>query len=328
MVSQAVAKKVYEIVNAKKGAIEMLPKELRSPFFKHLSDDEILNLIKVYPRSIYFITPEKVSLAVANKIYETAIKKGLITELPKGLIDRLKDKPITELPEEIISRLFKHLSNDKIIGFIKEYPRSISLFKPKELSSEEATEIYKIIKAKEGIELPEELTKQLLDYLSDEEAVSFIKENPHSISLLTPNQLSNLLSSYFKRDLYNIIIQNKEYIRDDIKPVLTRYNPQYLQQQDTQGAPTFTFAAPSREMYKGGNLSIYKNTGVKKMILGKERGIYKIPKSNKEYIRYKGSYIYVKEYIGLTAKPKGAAKAVVAVAAVAANAKGLKDAKK
>jgi hypothetical protein len=154
--------------------------------------------------------------------------------------------------------------------------------------------------------------------LSAEEAVSFIRENPRSISLLTPNQLSNLLSSYFKRDLYNIIIKNKKYIRDDIKPVLTRYNPQYLQQPDTQDAPTFTFAAaPSREMYKGGNLSIYKNTGVKKMILGKERGIYKIPKSNKEYIRYKGSYIYVKEYIGLSAK-----------AAKAANAKGLKDAKK
>jgi hypothetical protein len=191
------------------------------------------------------------------------------------------------------------------------------------LSSEEATEIYNIIKANAGIELPEELTTQLLDYLSDEEAVSFIKENPHSISLLTPNQLSNLLSSSYnnRRALYNIIIQNKEYIRDDIKPVLTRYNPQYLQQPDTQDAPTFTFAAaPSREMYKGGNLSIYKNTGVKKMILGKERGIYKIPKSNKEYIRYKGSYIYVKEYIGLSA--------VAAKAAKAAKPKGLKEAKK
>jgi hypothetical protein len=140
-----------------------------------------------------------------------------------------------------------------------------------------------------------------------------------SISILTPNQLSNLLS-YNGRNLYNIIIKNKEYIRDDIKPVLTRYNPQYLQQPDTQDAPTFTFAAAPRKLYSGGNLSIYKNTGVKKMILGKERGIYKIPKSNKEYIRYKGSYIYVKEYIGLYAKAAKSAKA--------AKPKGLKEAKK
>ncbi|NBO56583.1 MAG: hypothetical protein EBU84_18775 [Actinobacteria bacterium] len=38
---------------------------------------------------------------------------------------------------------------------------------------------------------------------------------------------------------------------------------------------------------------IYKN----KIILGKERGIYKIPGSRKDYIKYKGKFIAVKDFI-------------------------------
>jgi hypothetical protein len=43
---------------------------------------------------------------------------------------------------------------------------------------------------------------------------------------------------------------------------------------------------------------IYKN----KIILGKERGIYKIPGSRKDYIKYKGEFIAVNDYIKLKNK--------------------------
>ena len=43
---------------------------------------------------------------------------------------------------------------------------------------------------------------------------------------------------------------------------------------------------------------IYKN----KIILGKERVIYKIPGSRKDYIKYKGKFIAVKDFIKLKNK--------------------------
>jgi len=46
---------------------------------------------------------------------------------------------------------------------------------------------------------------------------------------------------------------------------------------------------------------IYKN----KIILGKERGIYKIPGSRKDYIKYKGKFIAVKDFIKLKNKWNG-----------------------
>lgn len=40
-----------------------------------------------------------------------------------------------------------------------------------------------------------------------------------------------------------------------------------------------------------------KNTGIKKVILEKERCIYKIPNDKKEYIKYKGALIAVRKFI-------------------------------
>jgi len=51
----------------------------------------------------------------------------------------------------------------------------------------------------------------------------------------------------------------------------------------------------------GGSSTIYKNVG-KKEILGKDRIIYKMKGSNKEYVKYKGIFIHVTEYKKLKSK--------------------------
>jgi hypothetical protein len=63
-----------------------------------------------------------------------------------------------------------------------------------------------------------------------------------------------------------------------------------------------TLQSPYGSLYKGGSPKIKKVS--KKDILGKERCIYKISGDRKEYVKYKGDLITLKDYKNIMKKKK------------------------
>ena len=215
----------------------------------------------------------------------------------------------------------------KVMGLIESNYRHIYTLEPEEVSSNVANKIYELLitkddKTRKKIEgmlgqkdvLPVPLIKKLLDNIKDEDQrIEIIKKYPSAIPLLTLGELKRLQGRYPYNNRLNKYLEEQKQQTPTVASPIT--SPVASPVADTITSPvaspvaTQSFlqkvATISKSLFtRGGNQHIYNNTHIKKTILGKERSIYKIPKSNKEYIRYKGSYIYVKEYIKLFAKAK------------------------
>ena len=229
----------------------------------------------------------------------------------------------------------------EVLGLIERNYRYIYTLEPEEVSSNVANKIYELLitrdETRKKIEgmlgqkdvLSVPLIKKLLDNIKDEDQrIEIIKKYPSAIPLLTLDELKGIQ----ERDPYNnrlikYLEEQKQQTPTVASPVATPVaspvaSPITSPVATPVATQSFLQKAATFSKYlftRGGNQRIYKNIHIKKIILGKERSIYKIPKSNKEYIRYKGSYIYVKEYIKLFAR--------AATAATAAKAKALKDAR-
>jgi uncharacterized membrane protein YgcG len=289
-ISPEISFEIYHFVRYDKDKIIGISVEVIEAVLNYLTEDDAIHLIKMSP-PMFFNTPTQTFYANPDKIKSILLYK------------------------------FKH--DDDKISFIQKYPRAISFLEPKELNRLLSLlnrglsfKLYHIIIAN-----PE--------YIRGADAIGILKKHE---------------ATFF----YNIFTKSPEkyqqFIRDNMDnpeiqehiglPLQKRLSPKQLKARllsASVGADALTSpykAASSRQLWKGGvssvsgvsgtsDQSIYKNTHNKKAILGKERSIYKIPKSNKEYIRYKGTYIYVKDYVKLFARA-----ATAATAATAAKPKG------
>jgi hypothetical protein len=140
----------------------------------------------------------------------------------------------------------------------------------------------------------------------------FSRKNPNITKL--EGLLKKLEETYTKYDAFITDI-NKKYIHDiecDIKP----YDDKITEHSVDRPSPSPEEVAEYREMlsqntqtistfgalYKGGSPKIKKAN--KKDVLGKERCIYKISGDRKEYVKYKGNFITLKDYKNIMKKKK------------------------
>jgi hypothetical protein len=140
----------------------------------------------------------------------------------------------------------------------------------------------------------------------------FSRKNPNITKL--EGLLKKLEKTYLEYDAFITDI-NKKYIHDidcDIKP----YDDKITEHSVDRPSPSPEEVKAYREMlsqstqtksafgalYKGGSPKIKKTT--KKDVLGKERCIYKISGDRKEYVKYKGDLITLKDYKNIMKKKK------------------------
>ena len=134
----------------------------------------------------------------------------------------------------------------------------------------------------------------------------------------------NDIHSYYKNNI-SLLIQDYNYLITTLKPEqITLINGKIIEDEkgdriNEELGDAYPMSeqekADRKKMYfiyhynvnygspkNGGNKKnkpkIYKN----KIIQGKERNIYKIPGSRKDYIKYKGAFIAVNDYIKLKNK--------------------------
>ena len=82
------------------------------------------------------------------------------------------------------------------------------------------------------------------------------------------------------------------------KPVTMDYKT-YLEMRRAEDYKDYEIYGGKKNKSKDSNKKNKPNMYKKKIILGKERCIYKIPGSRKDYVKYKGKFIIVKNFIEL-----------------------------
>jgi hypothetical protein len=140
----------------------------------------------------------------------------------------------------------------------------------------------------------------------------FSRKNPNITKL--ENLLKKIGETYTKYDAFITDITDK-YIHDiecDIKPydnIYTEYSvyrpspsPEEVAEYRKRLTQNTVDISPFGALYKGGSPKIKKVS--KKDVLGKERCIYKISGDRKEYVKYKGYLITLKDYKNIMKKKK------------------------
>ena len=273
----------------------------RPTFFDHYNDDELFVIMKDKPNIWLLLRPKQLS---------QLLEKDIQYNNPSKFIPAIEGdalKKIESMTEEQIKviigyypNLFSLLKDVKeAIILIKKIPMIFHLFTPLQIKKLLENKVDNVMRSEllkvidkdpiniirslsvEKIIIVSENYPELYSKINEEGLIQLIKEKPFVLEYSHSFPLTkNLLT----------IIGKKTRLSSPIKTIITgNIKEELLDMLSNQGV-------------KGGNSHIYRKTNIKKNILGKKRSIYKIPKSKKEYILYKGSYIYVKDYIKLYTK--------------------------
>jgi hypothetical protein len=122
-----------------------------------------------------------------------------------------------------------------------------------------------------------------------------------------PYEKYNKCKAFIEKYDEDILAQSEKF------QAARRESPRYIKRQELENA--VVNGEMNWQGWSGGdrgggrNPKNCKKTGIKKVILGKERCIYKMPKDKKEYLKYKGALITVAKFKSMkVAKAKAKAK--------------------